>query len=82
MPTPINIEQIVRDNPHLDMEKIKAACAARKARAIEGRGYNLAPPTERRRVIVGRLPGTDPRTIRLRASLHPSNVTISSNSQT
>ena len=76
----VDLEKLARDNPHLDIAKIKRSCAARKARVIEGRGYNLAPPTERRRAVVGHQPGRDPRTIRLRASLHyASNPTGISN---
>jgi hypothetical protein len=82
MPSPINIEQIARDNPNLNIAKIVKSCEFRKSRKIEGRGYNLAPPSERRRAIIGRKPGDDPRTIRLRASLYASNATNSSNSQT
>ena len=83
MPERISIEEIARDNPHLDIAKIKESCDARKDRRIEGRGYNLAPPTERRRAVVGYPAGQDdPRTIRLRASLQPSSDISSSKPQT
>ena len=84
MPEPIDLEKIARDNPHLNIDEIKEACNARKSRKIEGRGYNLAPPTERRRAVVGYPQGRDdPRTIRLRASLQAvTGDTSSSNSQT
>jgi len=79
MPEPINIEEIARENPHLNIAKIKESCEARKDRKIESRGYNLAPPTERRRAIIGHPSGQDdPRTVRLRTSLHFRSKTNSS----
>jgi hypothetical protein len=79
---PVDLKKIARDNPHLDIAQIEKSCEARKERNVEGRGYNLATPAERRRAIVGHRPGKDPRTVRLRVSLHFNNATNSSNSQT
>jgi hypothetical protein len=70
MPEAIDLDKIAAKNPHLDVSKIKASCAARKSRVVEKRGYNLALPSERRRAITGHQPGCDPRTIRIRASLN------------
>ncbi len=83
MPTPIKIDEIGRDNPHLNMEKIKRSCEARSGRKTISRGYNLAQPTDRRTIIVGRPSGSeDPRTIRLRASRQFISAINSSSSQT
>jgi hypothetical protein len=72
MPEPIDLEKIGEENPHLNIEKIKESCESRKFRRVEGRGYSLAMPSERRRAIIGHLPEHDPRTVRLRSSLIPT----------
>lgn len=69
MPDYVDLEEILRLNPHLDREELERSRAALRKLREGGRrnaGYRLAPPFAGRRVSVNGGGREDPRTIHLR----------------
>ncbi len=71
MPDRIDIEEILRLNPHIDQKQLEEAIELRqklRERGVRGAKYRLAPPFSGRRVSVRGVEGEDdPRTIHLRS---------------
>ena len=69
MPEMPDIKDIVESNPRVDREQLergrKLLRQVRNRRA-KGSSYGLAPPTNRRRALVGVDASNDPRTIKLK----------------
>ena len=67
MPDTIDEQKIIESNPAVDPDKLAEMreLLRKKREGRTGRGYKLASPVERRRVIVGEDESTDPRTVHL-----------------
>ena len=67
----LNLEEILKNNPRVNADRLQRSRELRKrlrAAGVRGAGYNLALPFERRRVRAGTQGEEDPRTVVVRGS--------------
>lgn len=72
-PKEISLDKILKQNPHIRREELEENSSLNeelRQAGIHRRGYQLAPPFARRRVLAGEPEKPDPRTINLKAARH------------
>ena len=71
MPKDVDIEALLKANPHIDREELERSrelLQRLRSRGRRGAGYRFAPPFGGRRVAAQEGPDNDPRALRLRQS--------------